>query len=253
MNRLLGWALASGLVFLVGCKTSYVAAPAAVSFTAVDSLASEDPTVVAAIAPYKSSLDAKMNEVVGRSARELYKSNPEGLLNNFVADIFLQHGRQKVDPALDFAIVNSGGLRVPLPAGDITLGRIYELMPFDNRVVVLTLAPAQMQELFAHVAKGSEVCFAGVRMTVENGETKAVTIGGKPYDPTRSYRLATIDYLADGGSNMTFLKTRTDYVDTGLFARDFIADYLRQELAAGRVVDAKLDGRLEILGTGQQH
>lgn len=242
------WRAMLGLLLglLVACSPSYTASAPDVAFTEVNAEQTTKPEIEALIAPYKNELDARMNEVLAISDQELTKAYPEGLLNNFVADMMLVWGRKTLDEKIDFAIVNNGGLRIPLPAGEITLGHIYELMPFDNTVVVLTLAPEQMQEFLEHIGKGSEASVGGMTMEISNEKASRVMIGGKPLDPTRSYRLITIDYLAGGGSNMTFMKTRTEYRDTEMFMRDFIANYLRNETKKGRHIRSQLDGRIVI-------
>ena len=143
-------------------------------------------------------------------------------------------------------MLNNGGLRVPIAAGPVTLGKIYELQPFDNIVVVLTLEPAQMDSMLQAIAKAkseSGHSFGGLRIKTDKQQLTEVLINGKPWDRAKSYRIITIDYLADGGSNMSMLRRAKNINNTGIFIRDFIADYIRREKAAGRVIDAQLDGR----------
>src|SRR5690606_31823605 len=104
----------------------------------VDSTIADDPDYVAFYAPYKAQLDAEMSRVVGRTAVSLTKPSdePETLLGNFFADVLLAEARKQV-PDAEFAFGTKGGLRIELHQGPITVGHLFELMPFENEIVVL--------------------------------------------------------------------------------------------------------------------
>src|SRR5690606_38021355 len=89
-----------------------------------------DYTMEAFVSPYRQKLDSVMNDVVAVSTKEISKGRPEGLLNNFFADAMYQSGKDW-DLKFDFAYTNYGGLRVPLPKGNIYRYKIFELMPFE--------------------------------------------------------------------------------------------------------------------------
>ncbi len=246
-SRSLSWLpLVVWIAFTAGCSsTRLTPTEPAPKLHTVSSSYADKPAVEALIAPYRNKMAQTMSDTIGYAVRELRKGYPEGLLNNFVTDLLLTYGRERLEPGIDFALLNNGGLRVPIPAGPVTLGKVYELQPFDNIVVVLTLEPAQMDSLVQMIARAEkEAVFSGMRIVAKGGKPQSVEINGRPWDPTRSYRVVTIDYLADGGSNMSMLRRATRINNTGIFIRDFIADYLRREKAAGRTLDAQLDGRL---------
>ena len=90
----------------------------------------------------------KMDLVLAENETELIKAQSEGTLGNFIADALLQKGIDYAYHPIDFAIVNNGGIRLPsLPSGNITVGKIYELMPFDNMIVVLKVSGNIVQQL----------------------------------------------------------------------------------------------------------
>lgn len=234
------------LAFTAGCSsTRLTPTEPAPKLHTISSSYADKPAVEALIAPYRNQMAQTMSDTIGYAVRELRKGYPEGLLNNFVTDLLLTYGRERLEPGIDFALLNNGGLRAPIPAGPVTLGKVYELQPFDNVVVVLSLEAPQMDSLVQMIARAErEAVFSGMRIVAEAGKAKSVEINGRPWDPSRAYRIVTIDYLADGGSNMSMLRRATRINNTGVFIRDFIADYLRREKAAGRTLDAQLDGRL---------
>ena len=106
-------------------------------FVAVDSTIAPDSTVTAEIAPYKAKCSAIMDVVLGYSDKVMTKDQPEGLLGDFSADAVLTQARKfcKDSCSVDICVLNNGGLRNPLPKGNITLGNIFQLMPFENQMI----------------------------------------------------------------------------------------------------------------------
>src|SRR5690606_6510040 len=107
----------------------------------------------ALIAPYRQQVTSKMSEVIGTATTELGKAEYESPLGNFVVDLMLQQTNMIMSEPVDMAQSTNGGLRVPLPAGPINVGNIFELMPFENELVVLTLDGPTTQELFDFAAR----------------------------------------------------------------------------------------------------
>lgn len=197
------------------------------------------------IAPYKEKLDREMNEIVGTTDTAFVKEKdrPETLLGNLVADIVLQasgsDGRQA-----DISLLNNGGLRTSLPKGDISRGKIYELMPFDNEIVVLTLNGKQMFELFKYIAATGGVPAAGLHMGIKGMIPVDMKIGGMAFDSSKTYRVATSDYLAAGGDKMSFFRQPVKTETTGIRIRDAIISYFKSEQQKGRLISSRLDGRI---------
>lgn len=162
-----------------------------------------DPALEAVLVPYRQGVDEIMKRPVAKASRPLDKES-EGLLN-YVADFIRDRGRQ-LDPALDFAIVNKGGIRRSLPKGTVTEGQIQSMLPFNNRIVVLEISGKDILENFGIM---TETDGNGVSSEVEvayeprSGEILSARLNGKDIDPAATYRVATIDYLANGGDYMT--------------------------------------------------
>lgn len=156
--------------------------------------------------PYSVGVDSLMHVKVGRSAVELAKEST-GLLN-FASDFVLRRGRQIADD-VDLAIINKGGLRRGFPKGDITEGMIICMLPFYNSVNVIDIKGADLLEAFDVMAAdgGNGVSEnADIVYDPATGKCLTVEIDGKSLDKDRTYRVATIDYLANGGDYMTSLK-----------------------------------------------
>lgn len=192
------------------------------------------------INPYRDSIHSVMSTVVGFSASAMVKGLPESNLGNFVADA-CQHTVSLNNEPADFTMLNLGGLRSSLPEGRITRGNIYELMPFENELVILDMSPGLMDSLFRYLAlrKGNPV--SGIRMKLNDSTAEQVVVGGKNFNSSQHYKMLTSDYLADGGDQLTFLKTLNKN-RTGILLRDAIFKEL--EFYRNDTLDIRTDERI---------
>lgn len=81
-------------------------------------------------------MKASMDEVLNETLVDLEVGAPEGLLGNFVCDLTFDRARNQAKNTPDFCILNKGGLRTPVLKGPITRGKLFELMPFENEIVI---------------------------------------------------------------------------------------------------------------------
>jgi 2',3'-cyclic-nucleotide 2'-phosphodiesterase (5'-nucleotidase family) len=212
-----------------------------------DSIA-HDPTLSALVDPFRVRMDARISEVIGQSAGNFYKGFPEGTLGNFAADALLEITRQRTGLEIDFALMNNGGLRVPIGPGPITVGLIFELMPFENMVSVLVLDGRQVHELVQHIVvmRGEPVAGITFRMNPETEEGTDIRVNGASLDPARRYRLVTSDYLAKGGDDYSVFLTALEREDLSLLIRDALMEYIR----AHRVIEPRMEGRITVTEGG---
>lgn len=181
------------------------------------------------IYPYKIQLDAQMNEVLGVNDLEMTKEKPESSLGNFMADALLAETDSNCSSKADFAIVNYGGIRLPgMKQGDITRGKMFELMPFENKMVCLELDGPVTAQLFDYMARGGAWPIAGATYDIKKESAVNIRIGGKVFDITRHYRVALSDYLANGGDNLSFLKN-IPQDDCHILLRDALIHYVKNQ------------------------
>lgn len=211
--------------------------------------AAVDLEIDALIAPYREKLQAVMEEEIGVAQAVLERGRPESPLGNLIADTILHHAQNKIDPETDFALMNRGGIRLPqLPAGAITVADIYQLVPFDNRIVVLTLKGDQIETLLGSLAAQGGELLAGITYQIQNAsdaenETAAATnirVGDAPLDPEAIYKLATLDYLAGIGGEFAVLQQASSRQDGELFLREVMIDRIREL----KTIEPVLDGRV---------
>lgn len=205
-----------------------------------------DTTYLAYLAPYKKAIDDKMNIVIGQAAQTLKGHGPESLLSNLSADIYKQSASKYLGKPVDMAIVNLGGLRTAIPEGDITLRKVFELMPFENELVILWLRGDKLYDLLQFFAQVGGEGESGVRMVINNKKAENITIDGQPLDKNKLYSIATNDYLAGGNDKMVQLAMAEKKQETGIKVRNMLLEYIQSETAAGRKIDGKLDGRITI-------
>lgn len=237
------------LAILSACTPKeWVLATTRASKIAMDSTkdARADTLFKAYIQPLKQRIDAQMNEVIGISEVEMRAAIPESLLSNFNADVYRQMATRELGQAVDIAIVNVGGLRTIVPKGNITVRKVFELMPFENELVVLSLRGDKLLALIQQFARVGGQGVSGVRFVIANGKAENISVNGKPLNETILYTIATNDYLAGGNDKMVQLLDAEKRVNTGLKIRDVLISYIKSETQKGHAINAQLDGRIVV-------
>ena len=209
-----------------------------------DALADKD--YISHLQPLKQQLGVKMNVVIGQAAETMKGHAPESLLSNFSADLYRQAGSDFLGQPVDISIVNLGGLRTVIPEGNISVGKVFELMPFENELVILWLKGDKLQELIQYFARAGGEGISGIRMEISNGKALNVTVNGNGIQAEKIYSIATSDYLAGGNDKMLQLAQYEKRQNTGIKLRDILLSYIKNETAKGNKITAKLDGRVSI-------
>jgi 2',3'-cyclic-nucleotide 2'-phosphodiesterase (5'-nucleotidase family) len=204
-----------------------------------------DTAMERVIQPYKDQLGKQMNQVIGTAPQELAKNPGESLLGNFVADLMLVEAEKQGQRA-DISVLTNGGLRTSLPKGNITVGNVFELMPFENELGIVEITGAQLRPLFDMAAGKRTVPVGNARFTVNSGKAIDISIGKEPLQDDKKYLVAVSDYLASGGDNMTFLKEAGNFRSLNITVRDAIMRHIKNLTAAGKPVTARLDGRIQV-------
>lgn len=246
--------LAGALIGISSCSTQYEVTSVSRSRILIDSLYDRNPDKAATefIAPYKAVVDSVMSPVMGHLARNMSGERPESTLSNLLADIMVWAGRNYGEnPVL--GVYNMGGIRASLSEGVVTYGDILEVAPFENRICFLTLKGDKLTELFEQMASVyGEGVSKGVEMVItKDAKLKSVRLNGMPIDPEKEYRIATIDYLAEGNDRLEAFKSKTNLVAPEGEEHDsryVICNYFRAMEKEGKVVDSKIEGRVIVEG-----
>lgn len=190
----------------------------------LDSLISPDAAAI--LEPYRQSVDSIRAIKIGVNAADM---NPDRELLNFISDFVYHEGKCMAN--VDLAIVNKGGIRCAMPKGNVTKGLIMQMLPFDNRITVIEISGNDlMKGLDVMASRGGDGVSANVRATYNpaSGKCTSVTINGKPLDKNATYRLATIDYLSNGGDYMYSLRNGKVIAQSNRVLYDDLINYIQQ-------------------------
>ncbi len=196
--------------------------------------------------PFRDKMDHVMKQKIGYAPNPIQSYPPESPLSNLLADLCLATANIYSQPVVDLAILNFGGIRADLPAGDITIESIFRMLPFENELVMITLLGQHLQNLIEAFAKIGGQVVAGVHIEIKNQKPINITINQKPLDPNYIYTIATTDYLAEGNDGMEFLAKHESLEKTGIKIRDIFIHYIQQQSSMGKEIQAKTDGRITI-------
>ena len=188
------------------------------------------------IKPYRDHINQDLDNILAYCPETLDKSSGKWQTNigNLMADICLERGnlvfKTREKKNLDICFLNHGGIRAILPKGNVTTRTAFEIMPFENNLVVLALKGTQIQEMTSYIIKEKKPHpLTGMTFTITKKNTADnILIQGKPLDLNKVYYVATNDYLANGGDNMDFFKTNVGKYDMNYKLRNILIDYFKE-------------------------
>jgi hypothetical protein len=167
--------------------------------------------------------------------------NTECAMGNLIADCMLS------ETQAELSMMNAGGIRSSLLTGNVTVGMIYGIAPFDNKVVVREMTGERIQllltRIFASNARlGRYPQFGGIRFKHDKaaGVVSDITVNGQPLEPTRLYKFASLDFIWTGGEGILETADRATGTLTGVSSKEALVSCIRKT----GVINAKIDNRL---------
>ncbi len=224
-------------------------------------VAPEDPLAKEALLAYAQPVRALMGQVIAQARVDLIGERNivrrrESNLGNLIADGMLWKTR---GAGAQIALQNGGGIRTSIPKGPITVGKVYEVLPFGNTLVVMDLKGSEIKAALENGvsqwenAAGRFLQVSGLRYTFDLARPAGDRVvrvevrtkeGFLPLDPGATYRVVVNNFIANGGDGFTVLKEAQGYrVDTGFADAESFMEYL-QEL---KEVEVGLEGRIQVL------
>ncbi len=234
------------ILFLTGfsCGTTYQSQSLQYKSYRINNTEQKDSVVLALIKPYGDSVNKSMNDVVGIADNTLEKKQPEGTLGNFMVDAFFVMAKEKYNTQADIAFLNYGGIRLTqLPAGNVTRGKIFELMPFDNLLILQKIKGNILQQFLDLIAAKGGWPLAGITMQIKDKKAVNVMITGKSLDPDATYTAVNSDFIANGGDNADMLRP-IPQISNGYLMRDALFDYIKKLKGEGKNISAKEENRV---------
>ncbi len=188
----------------------------------------EDPQFKAIIEPYKKELEGKMNNKISYTSVDLNKSGDNSNLGNLLADYTFEGAAEWAKnngiPGVDAALINVGGIRSSIGKGDILTKHIYEIMPFENEVIIVKMKGSDLSGLFQYYLKTQKNNpVSHLYIETDNGMNVKELVNGKIVESNKDYYIATSDYLALGGDNMTFF-AKGKMIPTGIKLRELFLE-----------------------------
>ena len=216
---------------LVACSPTYIIQSHDNDLIAVSS--SVDSAIINIITPYQFGIEGQMSEVLTYTKNDLEKGRPQSTIGNFVTDLCLDYADA------DICVMNNGGLRTNINKGKITRGKLYELMPFENELVILNLNKDDYLELLNYIVKRGGEPFSGLTIVIDKDGEIISNSWPVDFENGEKVRVLTSDYLANGGDKMSFFHNK-EQKKLGIKLRDVIIDYCSKK----DTIFAELDNRI---------
>ena len=215
----------------------------------IDSLIAQDSTIIKEYLPYKEKMIKEVNTVLTYAPNNLVRTdgNLQSTLGNLLADLMFEKAntlfKNETGKEVDFVLSNYGGIRAGIWKGDVKVLNAFNLMPFENTIVVVELTSDKVKELFKYFNDNNRAhpLSKQVQVIIEDGKTN-VTIHGKPIEDERTYFIATSNYLQKGGDRMNFFLEPESLYESNFLIRDAIVAYFKSQ----DTLISKLDKRVII-------
>lgn len=220
-----------------------------------------DPETTEMLAPYTEKISAVKQQSTGNTAVSVLDGKRglwgvragETNLGNLITDGMLA-GAKKIDPEVQFAFQNGGGIRAGIDAGDITVGEVMTVMPFGNALGIVKLTGAEIYDIAEHSVKefpkesGGFLHFSGLQVEFDGKapagkRVKSIKLNGKDLDKATYYKAATNTFTAKGGDGYETLEKA--YAD-GRVSEPGTIDYemFIEHLTTLKNVNPKVEGRI---------
>jgi 2',3'-cyclic-nucleotide 2'-phosphodiesterase (5'-nucleotidase family) len=244
MNKvILRFFFPAAFLLIFSCKPAYKASSVQYKDYKVENTQT-DTSFNVFLSPYSDSVNRSMNMVIATLATDLEKKQPESTLGNLMADAMKTMASKYYGMNVDAAFVNYGGIRLPVvKAGVITKGKIFELMPFDNIIIIQKMQGKVLKEFLDHVASRGGWPVSGLTMQIKNSKAENVIINGKPLDLSATYTIANSDYVANGGDKSEMLRV-IPQINNGSLFRDALIEYFSSFTKAGKQITVTIENRV---------
>jgi 5'-nucleotidase len=216
----------------------------------IDSLIQQDSSIIKTFSPYKKKMIEEINRVLTYAPKNLTTSDGklQSSLGNLMADLMFEKAselfKKETGKKVDFALSNQGGIRASLWKGDVQVKHAFNIMPFENMLVVAELTKEKTEELFEYFIAQNRAnpLSKQVQLTIDKRGEIDIKINGKSLEEGKTYFVATSDYLQKGGGNMNFFLNPESLYDSNFLLRDAIIEYFEKQ----DTLTAKLDNRVVV-------
>ena len=233
---------------VLGCKNStYKVSEIHTKKILLNSQIEQDSSIIEVFFPYKEKMTEEISKTLTYAPNTLERTdgNLQSTLGNLIADLSYEKANELFEKntgkKVDFSMSNYGGIRASITKGNVTVSNAFELMPFDNTLVVVELSYEKIKELFAYfmTRKKAHPLSKQVELRIKN-KTYDILINGKSINKNKTYFVATSNYLQKGGDAMNFFVNPLSLYDSNFLIRDAIMEYFKSR----DTLISKLDNRV---------
>ena len=187
------------------------------------------------VSPYKIELDKEMNQVIAQAEVDFINQRPNGNLGFLVADILLEKGNEILPSESMICMINTGGLRAPISKGNVLLGDVFKLMPFDNQFILVKMPANSIIDIKEYLKKSGGEPISGFKIlqdSIFNGQNETWKM--------KDFWVVTSDYLLNGGDNMNFFKDKLEVKNPNLLLRNVILEGLQKRKSLGEISEIRI-------------
>lgn len=234
------------IAFIVSCKqeTQYLNRIEGKQIPISDSLAANQE-IENFIKPYRDHLNNDMDSVISYAKNTYSKSDGElnTAIGNLFADVMFDEGnpvfKKRTGKDIDMVLANHGGIRSIISQGNITTRTAFEIMPFENSIVVAPITGSQINQMIAYLLEAKRAHpISKLKIVVDKDyHLVEATINNKPIDTSKIYYVATNDYLYGGGDGMNFFKPSDTLYVLNYKIRNAFLDYFKKHDTINPVID----------------
>ncbi|MEY8848716.1 5'-nucleotidase C-terminal domain-containing protein [Psychroserpens sp. XS_ASV72] len=224
------------LLLATACKTNTLYKIEGKQIAISDSLATNQD-IENFIKPYRIRINESLDSVISYAKDTYSKADGEynTAIGNMMADAVFEESNpvfnSRTGKNIDMVLLNHGGIRSIISKGDVTIRTAFNVMPFENSVVVVQMKGNKVLELVDYLVKEQRAHpIKNLQITLDaNKELKSATINGKAINQDDTYFVATNDYLYNGGDRMTFFKPNDSLHMLNYKIRNVLIDYFSKK------------------------
>ena len=187
------------------------------------------------VSPYKIELDKEMNQVIAQAEVDFINQRPNGNLGFLVADILLEKGNEILPSESMICMINTGGLRAPISKGNVLLGDVFKLMPFDNQFILVKMPANSIIDIKEYLKKSGGEPISGFKIlqdSIFNAQNETWKM--------KDFWVVTSDYLLNGGDNMNFFQQKMEVKNPNLLLRNVILEGLQKRKSLGNILETRI-------------
>ncbi|MEG1556607.1 MAG: 5'-nucleotidase C-terminal domain-containing protein [Bacteroidales bacterium] len=192
----------------------------------------EDVKMKTYIEHLHQGLAKKMNEVIAEAPVEMRSFSPQSPLSNYLTDVLVEITNSFCtahnELPIDLSLLNFGGIRSYIPQGNVTVETLFNIFPFDNKIVIISLKGSELKKIFNRFTYKDNEPYSQVTIEYDNGIPRRIDVDHNKIEDHKIYRLATIDFIQMGGDKILSNIAFENVTPTDWLLRDAFIQYIKK-------------------------